>query len=214
MSNILSKGCEFEMQDITLKIDALSDKINLINQNVQFNVTVIWTMIGILVTVAGIVLYNLAQKWVEKAVNKKINAIKLELKDELSKENDKNISLQSEKIKDEIYFHLKTDLELELIGYIDRTKHIYWASGSGIQVVENNGQHILNIYGLSMTNECDKTIINIEIRSLLNGRKINCDYTTNLKRNETVPFIRLIDYDKSKDGEMVVWKVIWVNGDI
>lgn len=57
---------------VTNNIDmanSLDNKIDLINQNVQFNINLMWTMLSVVVATAGVALYALARMWVNKRVD-------------------------------------------------------------------------------------------------------------------------------------------------
>lgn len=60
------------MPDINLKINALSDKINTINQNVQFNITLIWSIAAVVVAIVGFAIYFITKEWTKKCVKKEL----------------------------------------------------------------------------------------------------------------------------------------------
>lgn len=61
------------MDNIGDKISFLEDKINLINQNVQFNINLTWTLFGVIIATAGAALVFLAKILVDKVVKKELS---------------------------------------------------------------------------------------------------------------------------------------------
>ncbi|WP_251860382.1 hypothetical protein [Clostridium sp. Marseille-Q2269] len=64
------------MQNINLEIDALSDKINTINQNVQFNITLMWAIAAVVVAIVGFAIYFITKEWTKKCVKKELEEMR------------------------------------------------------------------------------------------------------------------------------------------
>ncbi|MFT5873841.1 MAG: hypothetical protein ACI8WT_002793 [Clostridium sp.] len=201
-----------QINKLLTRIDYLEKTGNTQQQYLLLSWAILAVIVGVLAFTMVFLIKSLVNDRVEKELNTIKNNLKNELIIELSENITKSIFTKGESLKNELYSKIKTDLETDLIGYINRTKQIYWASGGNIQVSVSDGHSTFNIYNLAMSTDCDKTIISVEIRSILNGRKINCDYTKVLDAHTITPFISLLDYNKEKDGGLVTWKVIWVNG--
>jgi hypothetical protein len=76
--------------DITSKIDNLEKMVDTWQQTVQYNLTLSWTVLGVvlglIVVVGGWALGVLAKSWAKSAAEKKIEEIKNEIKTEALKE--------------------------------------------------------------------------------------------------------------------------------
>lgn len=200
-----------QIKELLTKIDYLEKMLNVQQQYLILS----WAISAVIVGVLAFTMLFLIKSIVNDRVEKELIVIKNSLKNELTKDlfidMKKNIQMESENVKSNLYSKLKTDLSLELIDYINRTKPIFWVCGKGTQVIGNLGNYTLNIYGLNMTLELDKTIISLEVISSLTGRKIACNYNPSIS-NETSVMSNLLDYNKEKDGQLVDWKIVWING--
>lgn len=64
---------------ISSKVDNLEKLFNLNQQNINFNLILTWTVLGVMVAVIGIALYFLAKMWVDKAVKENLEKIKKDI---------------------------------------------------------------------------------------------------------------------------------------
>ncbi|WP_342045902.1 hypothetical protein [Bacillus sp. OTU530] len=75
---------------ISAKFEGLKEVVDAWQQTVQFNLVLTWTILGIVLTLiigaAGWALSVLSKSWAERAINSKINDIKKDIKESLTKE--------------------------------------------------------------------------------------------------------------------------------
>lgn len=71
--------------EISEQIQVLSDKVDLINQNYQFTITLTVSLISLAIAFAGVALYKLTRIWVNKRVDKELEKIKEGLMEESHK---------------------------------------------------------------------------------------------------------------------------------
>lgn len=77
------------IEEVKQQLDSLSEKIDLINSNLQFNITTFLTILTIAIAIAGVALVLLVKNIVNKSVEKELikmresikNELRLELKD-------------------------------------------------------------------------------------------------------------------------------------
>lgn len=63
------------IDQITNELKNLSDKMNLIDNNVKFNLQMYWAVLAVMVAVIGMALYFLIKQFVNYAVNKELSKI-------------------------------------------------------------------------------------------------------------------------------------------
>jgi hypothetical protein len=63
---------EQKINDLTQRINSLSELFNVLHQNVQFNITLIISVLAFAVTVTGAALVILAKFWVNKRVDEEL----------------------------------------------------------------------------------------------------------------------------------------------
>lgn len=66
---------EQKINELTQRINSLSEMFNVLHQNVQFNITMIITVLAFAVTMAGAALVILAKFWVNKRVDEELGKI-------------------------------------------------------------------------------------------------------------------------------------------
>ncbi|WP_139489748.1 hypothetical protein [Brevibacillus dissolubilis] len=66
-----------QLQQLANQIEQLKDMLDLVQQNVQFNVTTVWTVLAFVVTAAGAALLILAKQWVHTKVEEEMIQINL-----------------------------------------------------------------------------------------------------------------------------------------
>lgn len=71
MGQIISRFINATTNNIDVA-NSLNEKINLINQNVQYNINLTWTILGVAITIAGIALFTLSKVWVNKRVDEEL----------------------------------------------------------------------------------------------------------------------------------------------
>lgn len=68
-----------QLEQIQNKLDYLEKLFNINQQNVNFNLALTWTILGVIIAAIGASLYFLSKTWVNNAVNKEISSIKATL---------------------------------------------------------------------------------------------------------------------------------------
>lgn len=175
---------------VTNNIDianSLDDKINLINQNVQFNINIMWVILGVVVATSGVALYALAKMWVNKRVESELATIRDSIKRELS-----------------------IELKSELKEYIKDNQQFQWASGTS--VVYNNE---VMINGLIMGKmSAEHLPIKLDVFSVSTNKKIEHDYEVRSDGQTGTLKISLKKFNSLSDGTEVKWDCIWLNDKI
>ena len=78
--------------------ESLSEKIDIIDDNIKFNINLTWTILGFVVASAGVALYNLCKIWVNKQVEYLMKQNGKKLRDEM-KERRKELKEVNKKIE-------------------------------------------------------------------------------------------------------------------
>lgn len=73
--------------ELTGKVEALSEKIDLVDRTVQFNITLNWTIIIGVIAIVGIALYFISTSIIQTGIEKGINRILDDNKFKLNKKN-------------------------------------------------------------------------------------------------------------------------------
>lgn len=111
-----------QILELTNKVEALNDKINLIDGTVQFNLTLHWSIIIGVITIAGVALYfiskSIIQTGIDKGINKILDNNKLKLDKnnpeiigslKLSNSQDDNTNIRLVKLENEPVINIETD---------------------------------------------------------------------------------------------------------
>lgn len=114
------------MEKLATKVSFLEDKINLINQNSQFNITLMWTIFGVSIAIAGASLVILARSWIDKCVKNELKKINKEV-EELKVSNNMLIKKINNMVKSEIsdnsgFLYLDNGLQICYFKYQDSIK--------------------------------------------------------------------------------------------
>lgn len=83
------------MEELVQHILSLDSKVNLVNQNVQFNISLMWAIFGVSIAIAGAALVILARTWVDKSVKRELNLVTTEVENLKKSTNDIQLTVDN-----------------------------------------------------------------------------------------------------------------------
>lgn len=158
------------LEQLKIQIDNLSEKINLINSNIQFNINTFLTIVGVALVIAGGALMLLVKNIVNKRFNEEIKNI--------DNQRDKKIEEATNKInkiisnKDELLGYEKGvwTPKLQLYDW-ENHKYYFIASGKGTYVKQGDMININLYISTQITKEIREKANNItnNVRLIIDG---------------------------------------------
>ncbi len=172
------------------EIGNLGERIDLIDSNLKFNITVFLSLMTIFLAISGWALYIWARSIVEKSTQDKL----LQIKEELVKE----VTYEIDPIKNEV-FELRGQLDQRILQIVEDNSKIKWASGS----VYNDGSEIIYIGSLAGKIDWDSPITNIKVTTGPNKDVIPFDILDKGENNFT---LKLMGKGSSN---ILNWTIVW-----
>lgn len=110
-------------EEVKQQLDFLSEKIDLINGNLQFNITTFLAVLAIAITITGVALVLLVKNIVNKSVNKELIKMREDVKNELRIELKEYIKINQQfKVATGTAFIMDDSNEIVIPGLVTNAK--------------------------------------------------------------------------------------------
>lgn len=188
---IHSKGwIKLELEEVLVELNNLNERINLVDSNLKFNITIFLGLLTLFLGLAGWALYLFAKNIVDKSVQIQLIKIKQELKQETNSEI-KQISGELNE--------LKSNLDQRILQLIENNSRIRWAGGSINGQI--NGQYYIG--GLQGNINWDSPVTSVRIRDRVNRRDVPFEL---IEKGESNFSFKILSEVPSSNLE---WIIVW-----